>query len=110
VPKAIAVPPSKVDGLRGSAGARRRRGRTGERGTGSSARSSRCDDQTMPESPIDILLRWEQHGAVWRARSVTETTAVVDLCTCTGEPVDQLRSSDPAVLRYLADRPRSDED
>jgi hypothetical protein len=76
------------------------------RGTGSSAR---CDDQTMPES-IDILLRWEHHGAVWRARSVTGTEAVVDLCTCTGEPVDQLRSNDPAVLRYLADRPRSDED
>jgi hypothetical protein len=64
----------------------------------------------MPESPIEILLRWELHGAVWRARSVTETEAVVDLCTCTGEPVDQLRLSDPSVLRYLAHRRRSDED
>jgi hypothetical protein len=100
--------PAQISGPRG-AGA----GRTGERGTGSSARSvrsSRCDDQTMPESPIDILLRWEHDGAVWRARSVTETEAFVDLCTCTGEPVDQLRSNDPTVLRYLADRPRSDED
>jgi hypothetical protein len=64
----------------------------------------------MPESPIDILLRWEQHGAVWRAKSVTETEAMVDLCTCTGERADQLRSSDPALLRYLVDRPRSDGD
>jgi hypothetical protein len=30
------------------------------------------------------------------------------LITCAGEPVDQLRFTDPAVLRYLADRPRSD--
>jgi hypothetical protein len=64
----------------------------------------------IPESPIDVLKRWEDHGAVWRAWSVTETEAIVDLCTCTGEPVDQLRSSDAALLRYLAKRPRSDAD
>jgi hypothetical protein len=64
----------------------------------------------MPESPVDVLKRWEDHGAVWRARSVTPTEAIVDLCSCTGEPVDQLRSDDPALLRYLADRPRSDAD
>jgi hypothetical protein len=62
----------------------------------------------MTESSIEPLLRWEQHGALWRARLVSETEAVVDLCTCAGEPVDQLRFTDPAVLRYLADRPRSD--
>ena len=64
----------------------------------------------MAESAIDILARWEQHGAIWRARSVTGTEAVVDLCTCAGEPVDELRSTDPALLRLLAERPRSDED
>jgi hypothetical protein len=62
----------------------------------------------MAESPIDTLLRWEESGAVWRARSVSETEAVVDMCTCAGEPIDQLRFTDPAVLRYLAERPRSD--
>jgi hypothetical protein len=62
----------------------------------------------MPESPITTLQRWEDHGAIWRARSVSETEAVVDLCSCTGEPVDQLRSDDPALLRYLTDRSRSD--
>jgi hypothetical protein len=64
----------------------------------------------MPESPIDTLDRWEDCGAIWRARSVSETEAVVDLCSCTGEPVDQLRSDDPALLSYLAERPRSDAD
>jgi hypothetical protein len=64
----------------------------------------------MPESPIDTLQRWEDHGAIWRARSISEAEAVVDLCSCMGEPVDQLRSADPALLRYLAERPRSDAD
>ncbi len=64
----------------------------------------------MAEPPLDTLKRWEEHGAVWRAQSVTETEAVVDLCTCTGEPVEQLRSSDPALLRYLRGRARSDVD
>jgi hypothetical protein len=63
----------------------------------------------MSEPPIDTLMRWEEHGAVWRARWVTDTEAVVDLCTCYGEPVDEVRFTDPDTLRYLADRPRSDD-
>jgi hypothetical protein len=62
----------------------------------------------MAESPIDILERWELHGAVWRTLTVTEREAVVELCTCTGEPVEQLRSTDPALVRYVLGRPRSD--
>lgn len=64
----------------------------------------------MAESPIVTLTRWEEHGAIWRALSVTQTEAIVELFTCSGESVDELRSSDPALLRYLADRPRSDSD
>jgi hypothetical protein len=64
----------------------------------------------MAGTPIDTLLRWEAHGAVWRAQRITDTEAVVDLCACTGEPVDQLRSEDAELLRYLRDRPRSDLD
>lgn len=64
----------------------------------------------MAESPIATLRRWEDHGAVWRSVSVTSVEAVVDLCTCTGEPVERLVSNDPDLLRYLTDRPRSDAD
>jgi hypothetical protein len=60
------------------------------------------------ESPVATLERWEAHGAMWRAVSVTDTEAVVDLCTCVGEPVEQLRSGDPELLRYLAARPQMD--
>jgi hypothetical protein len=62
----------------------------------------------MAETAIAVLTRWEEHGAIWRVRSLSQREAVVDLCTCYGEPVDELRSNDPGLLRYLAERPRSD--
>ena len=37
---------------------------------------------------------------------LTETLAVVELCTCYGTPVDELRSSDPALIRFLSARER----
>lgn len=63
---------------------------------------------TNDEPPLDTLHRWEDHGAIWRARLVTDCEAIVDLCTCFGELVEQLHSNDPDLLRYLAQRPRSD--
>jgi hypothetical protein len=56
------------------------------------------------ESPVLTLERWEAHGATWRIQLLTERLAIVELRTCHGEPVDTLRSSDPALLRYLSDR------
>lgn len=63
----------------------------------------------MDESPIAVLTRWEEVGAIWRTRSLGAAEAVVALCACTGEQVDELRSDDPALLAYLAARPRSDD-
>ncbi len=62
----------------------------------------------MTESPVLTLKRWEEHGATWRVRSLSESQAVVDLCTCSGEPVEELRSGDPELLRLVAGRPRSE--
>jgi hypothetical protein len=62
------------------------------------------------ESPIVTLTRWEQQGAGWRTRHLDATIAIVELCSCSGEPMDELRSEDPELLRYLADRPSSDAD
>lgn len=59
-----------------------------------------------PESPIDVLRRWEDHGAAWRAVHVSDDWAIVDLCTCTGEPVDRLESGDSALIAFLRDRAR----
>jgi hypothetical protein len=58
----------------------------------------------MAESPVDTLTRWEDAGAVWRAVHVSDEWAVVDLCTCTGEPVDRLESADPELIAFLRER------
>lgn len=64
----------------------------------------------MDESPIAVLTRWEEAGAVWRTRSLRGGRAVVALCACTGEQVDELSSDDPELVAYLARRWRSDAD
>ena len=61
------------------------------------------------EEPTAVLRRWADHGGIWRAKSLGGSEAVVELLTCYGEPVDELRSNDPALLRLLAEQPRSDE-
>ncbi len=61
----------------------------------------------MPESPFATLMRWEEAGAHWRVRRLAQDEAVVELLSCLGEPVDQLRSADPEFVDYLAHRPAS---
>jgi hypothetical protein len=61
----------------------------------------------MAASPLTLLDRWEQHGALWRVKTLAGNRAVVELCTCYGEPVEELVFDDPAVARYLAARSSS---
>ena len=56
------------------------------------------------------LERWEQSGALWRVRSLADDEAVVELCTCYGEPVEFVRATDADTLRYLQGRRASDAD
>jgi hypothetical protein len=56
----------------------------------------------VAEAPVDVLRRWEQHGAEWRIVSLGPDRAIVDLCTCYGEPVERVESGDPELLRFLA--------
>jgi hypothetical protein len=63
----------------------------------------------MTISDLEKLERWELYGAIWRLRSLSATEAEVELCTCHGEPVDEVRSNDPELLRYLANRPSSED-
>lgn len=49
---------------------------------------------------IDELERWLA-GAHWRVVDITSQRVVVDLCACTGEPVERAQSDDPAVIGYL---------
>ena len=50
---------------------------------------------------IDSLERWAQSGAHWRVVDICAERVTVDLCACTGEPMQRLSSKDPAVIGYL---------
>jgi len=59
----------------------------------------------MPEeTPVEVLRRWEGHGAEWRVLHLSDEAAIVDLCTCYGEPVERLESRDPELISYLRER------
>jgi hypothetical protein len=32
---------------------------------------------------------------------VSDAKAIVDLCTCTGEPVDRIESTDPELIEFV---------
>ncbi len=67
------------------------------------------DNRVGTESPVEVLTRWEETGAVWRVVHQTPERAVIALLTCTaGEEVDRLESSDPALLAFVETKPRSD--
>ena len=53
---------------------------------------------------IDELTRWEEHGARWRAVEVSDERAVVELCTCYGEPVDLVQSDAPELIAFVRRR------
>jgi hypothetical protein len=53
---------------------------------------------------IDVLERWEANGAFWKTVHVSEGLAIVDLCTCHGEPVDRLETDDAASIAYVRGR------
>ncbi len=50
---------------------------------------------------IDDLESWVLSGAHWRVVDISNDRTVVDLCTCTGEPMERVESADPAVIGYL---------
>ena len=66
------------------------------------ARKKGCD--AWP-STADTYSRTSRTGrspaARWRIVSISNERAVVDLCTCTGEPMERLESDDPAVIAHL---------
>jgi hypothetical protein len=62
----------------------------------------------MPEDPIALLRRWEDHGAVWRVAALRDEHVSLDLCACTGERVDVLDSDDPELIAFVRERLNGD--
>jgi hypothetical protein len=54
-----------------------------------------------PSITIEDLERWEDNGATWRVLEVGDDRAVVELCTCYGEPVDTLQTEAPEVIDFV---------
>ena len=55
----------------------------------------------MAEDPLTTLERWCDSGADYRVVHLSDERAIVDLCTCHGEPMDRLESGDPRLIAYL---------
>jgi hypothetical protein len=54
-----------------------------------------------PRVTIEDLRRWEDHGAIWRALEISDERAVVELCTCYGEPVDVVQGEAPELIEFV---------
>jgi hypothetical protein len=59
---------------------------------------------------LEALVRWEDHGAIWRTLELSPERAVVELCTCYGEPVDVLAGDAPELLAFIRERAQADEE
>ena len=59
--------------------------------------------ESRPKSTVTVehLEDWEGHGAVWRAVELSDQLAVIDLCSCTGEPMDRVQSEEPELIAYV---------
>ena len=58
-------------------------------------------ESERPQLTIEALERWEDNGATWRPLEVSDERAVVELCTCYGEPVDTLQTQVPEVIAFV---------
>jgi hypothetical protein len=63
--------------------------------------SSDSPERERPKVTVEDLTRWEDNGATWRALEVTDELAVVELCTCYGEPVDVVRGDGPELIAFV---------
>jgi hypothetical protein len=63
-------------------------------------------NERRPGITVPELEHWELHGATWRAVEVSDELAVIELCTCYGEPVDMVQSSEPELIEYVRSHPQ----
>jgi hypothetical protein len=54
-----------------------------------------------PSITAEDLERWTDNGAQWRPLEVRNELAVVELCTCYGEPVDVVQGRSPTLIAYV---------
>ncbi len=57
-----------------------------------------------PTLTLADLKRWEDNGATWRALEIADEHAVVELCTCYGEPVDTRAGDSRELIDFVRAR------
>jgi hypothetical protein len=62
----------------------------------------------MSAFKLSELEDWEFHGASWRMLELGEQRVVLELCSCSGEPMDRVESDDPDLIEYVRDHRESD--
>lgn len=92
------------DGLSGGDRMVREQGRPGPDGAGSTTMPGERHQAPRPELQLEDLVRWEENGAGWRVLEMTDGRAVLELCSCVGEPVDVLVGRDPRLLAHVRAR------
>jgi hypothetical protein len=60
------------------------------------------------QATIEQLESWRNSGATWRVLETTDRRVSLELCTCSGEPMDLVETDDPEVMAYLRRQPRDD--
>jgi hypothetical protein len=56
---------------------------------------------SFPTVTIGELERWVLFGAQWRVAGRSRNHVLIDLCTCTGEPVERREAREPDVVGYV---------
>jgi hypothetical protein len=94
------------EGAHGVSDGERDRASGESEGASAGAGNGAPDDHEPPraaraEITVAELEQWVDHGATWRALEVSDDHAVVELCTCYGEPVDVREGAAAELIDYL---------
>ena len=54
--------------------------------------------------PLAELEDWQLHGAIWRPLELSDERAVVELCSCSGEPMDVVEGDSPELIEFVRAR------
>jgi hypothetical protein len=57
---------------------------------------------------LGALEDWELHGATWRPLELSRRRVVLELCSCSGEPMDLVESNDRKLIEYVRNRELSE--
>ena len=58
-------------------------------------------DNLRSSFQLSELEDWELHGATWRAVELGPERIVLELCSCSGEPMDLVESNDRKLIEYV---------